>query len=65
MIAQTPLDGHPAPLASHASTEPPPPPEVFDQHAQQGWNFFTKFLFWNVITVVVCLIAVGLLTVWS
>ncbi|WP_297494541.1 hypothetical protein [Acidocella sp.] len=37
----------------------------FDQPAQKGWAFFTKFLLWNIIATVGTLLVIGLLTVWS
>jgi hypothetical protein len=37
----------------------------FDQPAKKGWDFFTKFLLWNIIGCVGTLLVVGLLTVWS
>lgn len=36
----------------------------FDAAAQKGWNFFTKFLLANVVSVVATLLVIGLLTVW-
>jgi hypothetical protein len=36
----------------------------FDQPAQKGWNFFSKFLFWNVIAAALILLSIGALTVW-
>jgi hypothetical protein len=42
------------------------PAEVaFDKQAQKGWEFFTKFLFSNVVVTILALLVVGLLTVWS
>ncbi len=65
MVAQTPLDGNPASLTRQTTMDiAPPPPEEFDKHAKNGWEFFTKFLFWNVIVIVAGLLFVGLLTVW-
>jgi hypothetical protein len=66
MIARTQLDGQTANLDSHATGAAPPPGlAAFDEHAQKGWAWFTKFLFWNVVTVVGALVVVALLTVWS
>lgn len=42
----------------------PPALDEFNTHAKHGWDFFTKFLLWNVITIVGALLFVGLLTVW-
>ena len=40
-------------------------PVDFDQPSQKGWDFFTKFILWNVITIIGVLLVVGLLPVWS
>jgi len=65
MVAQTKLDGNPARLDIHTTLETPPPSlGEIDAHAKSGWEFFTKFLFWNVVVIAVALIFVGLLTVW-
>ncbi len=37
----------------------------FDQTSQTGWNWFTKFLLFNVLGAIGALLVVGLLTVWS
>ncbi len=37
----------------------------FDKMAKSGWDFFTKFLLWNVIACVVTLLLIGVFTVWS
>jgi hypothetical protein len=42
-----------------------PAAEEFDTASKKGWEFFTKFLFGNVVVTVVALLIVGLLTVWS
>jgi hypothetical protein len=36
----------------------------FDQAAQSGWNFFTKFLLGNVVFIVIALLVIGVFTVW-
>jgi hypothetical protein len=38
---------------------------VFDNQAKKGWEFFTKFLFGNVVLTILALVFVGILTVWS
>ena len=35
----------------------------FDSPAQKGWSFFTKFLFWNILTAIAALLFIGALTV--
>jgi hypothetical protein len=62
MTAQTQPDAHVGP---HDPSITPPDLDEINTHAQQGWNWFTKFLFWNVVTTVGALLIVGLLTVWS
>jgi hypothetical protein len=42
-----------------------PPSEDFDTVSRKGWEFFTKFLFGNVVATIVALVIVALLTVWS
>ncbi len=37
----------------------------FDNHAQKGWNNFTKFLLSNVVMTAGALIIIGIFTVWS
>jgi hypothetical protein len=37
----------------------------FDTSSQKGWEFFTKFLFVNVVLCAAVLLLIGLLTVWS
>jgi hypothetical protein len=37
----------------------------FDKVAKSGWDFFTKFLLWNVVACVATLVLIGFLTVWS
>ncbi len=41
-----------------------PAAEEFDTVSQNGWKFFTKFLFGNVVATVVALLVLALLTVW-
>jgi hypothetical protein len=41
-----------------------PANEEFDTVSQKGWQFFTKFLFGNVVMTVVALVILALLTVW-
>jgi hypothetical protein len=41
-----------------------PAAEEFDNVSRKGWEFFTKFLFGNVVATVVTLVIVALLTVW-
>jgi hypothetical protein len=36
----------------------------FDTPSRKGWEFFTKFLLWNAVTIAAALVFVGLLTVW-
>jgi hypothetical protein len=53
-------------VAEHARREDTPAEIAqFDRTAQTGWNWFTKFLLWNVIACVVALLVIGLFTVWS
>ncbi len=52
------LDHPPAPIAAPTEVE-------FDNHAQKGWEFFTKFLLGNVVATILALLFVGILTVWS
>lgn len=40
-------------------------PVDFDGASQKGWNFFTKFLFVNVVAAAAVLLFIGALTVWS
>ncbi|MGO9818925.1 MAG: hypothetical protein ACLPJJ_05330 [Acidocella sp.] len=42
----------------------PETPVDFDTPSKKGWEFFTKFLFVNVVLAVVVLLLIGLLTVW-
>jgi hypothetical protein len=59
------LDATPSSLTRNTSLDTPPPDiAAIDAHAEKGWVFFTKFLFWTVISIVVILVAIGLLTVW-
>lgn len=37
----------------------------FDVPARKGWEFFTKFLLWNIISCIAILLFIGVLTVWS
>jgi len=37
----------------------------FDRTAKKGWDFFTKFLLWNVIACAATLLLIGVFTVWS
>jgi hypothetical protein len=65
MATQTSLDGHPASTMTNTTVDVAPPAlDEFNAHAKNGWTFFTKFLLWNVITVIIALFIVGLLTVW-
>ncbi len=65
MVAHTPLDGQPARLDIHTTVAIPPPSlDEINGEAQKGWNWFTRFLFWNVVVIAGALIFVGLLTVW-
>jgi hypothetical protein len=65
MTTQTSLDGHPAPaMTNNTADVAPPAMDEFNVHSKNGWEFFTKFLLWNVITIIVALFVVGLLTVW-
>jgi hypothetical protein len=57
-------------MATHSVAHAEPSTEAaehidFDNHAQKGWSFFTKFLLWNIISTIAALLVVGLLTVWS
>jgi hypothetical protein len=53
-------------VAEHTAREETPAEIAqFDRTAQTGWNWFTKFLLWNVIACVVALLVIGLFTVWS
>jgi hypothetical protein len=56
-----------ADTAVHHSHRPETPAEVeqFDRTAQTGWNFFTRFLLWNVLAIAGILLFIGLFTVWS
>ncbi len=52
--------------AEHAHREDTPAEvEQFNRIAQTGWNFFTKFLLWNVLAIIAILVFIGFLTVWS
>jgi hypothetical protein len=52
-------------MAEHAAREPAELAEgQFDQAAQSGWNFFTRFLLANVVVIVVILLVIGVFTVW-
>lgn len=42
-----------------------PAPAELDNVSKQGWERFTKFLFGNVVVVIVLLLIIGALTVWS
>ncbi len=64
MATQTSLDGHPAPSMTSTTPAAPPAADEFNVHSKNGWEFFTKFLLWNVITIIIALFIVGLLTVW-
>jgi hypothetical protein len=39
--------------------------EQFNRVAKTGWDFFTKFLLWNVLAIIAILLFIGVLTVWS
>ncbi len=53
-------------VAAHKHREDTPAELAeFDKVAKSGWDFFTKFLLWNVIACVVTLVLIGFLTVWS
>ncbi len=53
-------------IAEHKHREDTPAELAqFDRVAKTGWEFFTKFLLWNVIACVVTLLFIGFLTVWS
>ncbi len=36
----------------------------FNSPAKKGWSFFTKFLFWNIVSAVAILIFIAAMTVW-
>jgi len=52
--------------APHAHREDTPAEiEQFNRISQTGWNFFTKFLLWNVLAIIAILLLIGVFTVWS
>lgn len=52
--------------APHAHREDTPAEVAqFNRISQTGWNFFTKFLLWNVLAIIAILLLIGFLTVWS
>ncbi len=55
-------------MAAHAQNEhgtEPAGPVDFDAGSKKGWQFFTKFVFWNVIVIIAVLLLIGVFTVWS
>jgi len=53
-------------IAEHKHREETPAELAqFDRVAKTGWEFFTKFLLWNVIACILTLLFIGFLTVWS
>jgi len=52
--------------APHAHREDTPAEVAqFNSMSQTGWNFFTKFLLWNVLAIIGILLLIGVFTVWS
>jgi hypothetical protein len=52
-------------VGHHHRPETPAEIEQFDRTAQTGWNFFTRFLLWNVLAIAAILLLIGVFTVWS